>query len=123
MDEWQDRNELMIIYSLSLLITVVIGSIAALSSVAKLLNLAPMREKWNDQLHLPDALRKWAGGLELLAVGLYVTPPTTMFGGALLSLYLLAAIAAHLRVGINRFAIYGSLVIVLIWVAIWLQAK
>jgi hypothetical protein len=113
----------MITYSLSLIITVVIGSIAVLSSVAKLLNLALMREKWNDQLQLPDALRKWAGGLELLAVGLYVTPSTAMFGGVLLSIYLLAAIAVHLRVGIHRFAIYGSLVIVLIWVAIWLRAE
>ncbi len=101
--------------------TAVIGLIAVLSAVAKLLNLAKMRDKWNNQLRLPDAFRVWAGGLELLAAGLFVAPSTAMFGGALLSVYLLAAIAAHLRVGIRKFAIYSSIMIALIWVAIGLR--
>jgi len=96
-------------------LNVLIAIIAIVSAGAKIGNLPAMRTKWNDQLQMPDSLRVAAGLIELSGAFLFLIPTTITIGSVILTAYLGGAIALHLRIGKPRVSIYGSIMIVLIW--------
>jgi DoxX-like family len=66
--------------------------------VLKVLALAPAVQG-TTELGYPAATVRWIGLIELVCLGLYLVPGTTVLGAILLTGYLGGAIATHVRVG------------------------
>ena len=87
-----------------------------------LVRIAPVVEAFG-QLGVPLSFAVPLGLIELVAVGLYVYPRTSILGAILLTAYLGGAVATQLRVGNPVFgqALFPIYVGVLLWGGLWLR--
>jgi hypothetical protein len=90
--------------------------------VLKVLALAPAVQG-TTELGYPAATVRWIGLIELVCLGLYLVPGTSVLGAILLTGYLGGAIATHVRVGSpllshTLFPIYVALIA---WAGLYLR--
>jgi hypothetical protein len=69
-----------------------------LSGVMKLAHAAPVVASWGSQFGYPESLLTPIGLLEVTCAILYIIPRTAVLGAILVSCYLGAACATHVRV-------------------------
>jgi hypothetical protein len=79
-------------------LTALAGLFLTFDTVLKVLRLAPAMLA-TAELGYPAESVGWIGAIELVCVGLYLTPRTAVLGALLLTGYLGGAVATHVRVG------------------------
>lgn len=85
-------------------------------AVIKLLRLGPVEESFA-RLGVPVELAVAIGTLELVCLGLYLSPRTSVVGAVLLTGFLGGATATHVRIGdpLLTHVLFPSYVGILIW--------
>lgn len=103
-------------------LTVLVGLFLIFDTVIKVLRLAPAI-KGTTELGYPAETVLWIGVIELVCVGLYLAPRTSVLGALLLTGYLGGAIATHLRVGspLLSHTLFPIYVGVLLWGGLYLR--
>lgn len=104
------------------ILTGLVALFLTFDTVIKVLRLAPAIQGTTD-LGYPADTVLWIGMIELVCVGLYLVPRTSVLGALLLTGYLGGAIATHVRVGSplmshTLFPIYVALVL---WGGLYLR--
>jgi hypothetical protein len=89
------------------------------SASMKLLQKPEMAEAWRSTFGYPPGTLLPVGVLELVCVLLYATPRTAVLGAILLTGYLGAAVAAHVRIG-DPF-VMPIVVGVVVWAGLYLR--
>jgi hypothetical protein len=79
-------------------LTGLVALFLAFDTVLKVLALAPAVQGATE-LGYPAATVRWIGLIELVCLGLYLVPSTSVLGAIMLTGYLGGAIATHVRVG------------------------
>jgi hypothetical protein len=103
-------------------LTGLVALFLAFDTVLKVLVLAPAVQG-TTELGYPAASVRWIGVIELVCLGLYLVPGTSVLGAVLLTGYLGGAIATHVRVDSpllthKLFPIYVAL---LVWGGLYLR--
>ena len=103
-------------------LTVLVALFLTFDTVIKVLKLAPAVQG-TTKLGYPASAVLWIGLIELVCVGLYLFPRTSVLGALLLTGYLGGAIASQVRVGApllshELFPIYVAL---LLWGGLYLR--
>ena len=103
-------------------LTALVALFLTFDTVIKVLRLAPAIQGTTELGYPADAV-VWIGMIELVCVGLYLVPRTSVLGALLLTGYLGGAIATHMRVGSpllshTLFPIYVALVL---WGGLYLR--
>jgi DoxX-like family len=83
-------------------LTGLVALFLAFDTVLKVLVLAPAVQG-TTELGYPAATVRWIGLIELMCLGLYLVPSTSVLGAILLTGYLGGAIATHVRIGSPLF--------------------
>jgi hypothetical protein len=78
-------------------LTVLVAMFLTFDTVLKVLALAPAVQG-TTALGYPPASGVWIGAIELVCLGLYLVPRTSVLGAVLLTGYLGGAVATHVRV-------------------------
>lgn len=88
----------------------------------KLLNL-PVVAQTLDPLGVPGEQARLLGVMQLVCVGLYLYPRTSVLGAILVTGYMGGAIETHLRVGNPLFShiLFGVYLALLAWGGLWLR--
>src|SRR4030095_11999135 len=79
-------------------LTGLVALFLAFDTVLKVFMLAPAGQG-TKELGYPAATVRWIGLIELVCLGLYLVPGTSVLGAILLTGYLGGAIATHVRIG------------------------
>jgi hypothetical protein len=79
-------------------LTALVALFLTFDTVMKVLRLAPA-VRGTTELGYPASTVFWIGLIELVCLGLYLVPSTSVLGALLLTGYLGGAIATHVRVG------------------------
>lgn len=90
------------------------------SAAMKLSHAAPMAEMWTSKFGWSEAALTPIGILEVIVALLYLVPSTAVFGAILVTGYLGAAYATHLRVG-EGTAVIPIVLGVLAWAGLYLR--
>jgi len=103
-------------------LTALVALFLTFDTVIKVLRLPPAIQG-TTALGYPADTVLWIGMIELVCLGLYLTPRTSVLGAVLLTGYLGGAIATHVRVGSpllshTLFPIYVALVL---WGGLYLR--
>ena len=80
-----------------------------------------IQQRWVGQLGMPDGLRVWAAGFELVSALAFLVTNSMVAGAVGLTAYLGGAIALHARVSIRSVCLYAVVLIALIWVSVHLR--
>jgi len=91
-------------------------------SVIKVLRLPPAIQG-TTELGYPADTVLWIGMIELICLGLYLAPRTSVLGALLLTGYLGGAIATHLRVGnpLLSHTLFPIYVAIVLWGGLYLR--
>jgi len=91
-------------------------------TVIKVLRL-PVAIQGTTELGYPADSVLWIGMIELVCLGLYLVPPTSVLGALLLTGYLGGAIATHVRVGnpLLSHTLFPIYVAILLWGGLYLR--
>lgn len=94
----------------------------AFDTVMKLLVLDPAVQA-TTELGYPAATVFWIGAVELVCLGLYLVPRTSVLGAILLVGYLGGAVATHVRVGnpLLSHTLFPTYVAVMLWGGLYLR--
>jgi DoxX-like family len=106
----------------SYVLTALVSLFLAFDTVIKLLMLAPAVQG-TTALGYPAGTVLWIGVIELVCLGLYLVPRTSVLGALLLTGYLGGAIATHVRVGspLLSHTLFPIYVALLIWGGLYLR--
>jgi len=112
------KNKLVIGYVL----TALVALFMTFDTVIKLLQLTPAVQG-TVELGYPADRVQWIGIIELVAVGLYLVPRTSVLGALLLTGYLGGAIATHVRVGspLVSHTLFPIYVALMLWGGLYLR--
>jgi DoxX-like protein len=91
-------------------------------SVIKLVKIGPVTESMA-QLGYPDHLTRGIALLEICCLAIYLVPRWAALGATLLTGYLGAAVATHLRVGdpMGSHTLFPIYVATMLWAGLWLR--
>jgi hypothetical protein len=95
-----------------------------LSSLLKLTDApghAELMQNWGSKFGYPESLLTPIGLLELACVIIYLIPRTAVLGCVLVSSYLAAAFATHLRIGDPDGGVFPLLLAVFAWAGLYLR--
>jgi hypothetical protein len=103
-------------------LTTLVGLFLTFDTVLKVLRLAPAVQG-TTELGYPAHTVLWIGLIELVCLGLYLVPRTSVLGALLLTGYLGGAIATHVRIGspLLGFTFFPIYVALLIWGGLYLR--
>ncbi len=103
-------------------VTALVALFLTFDTVMKVLRLAPAIQA-TAELGYPADTVLWIGMIELVCVGLYLAPRTSVLGALLLTGYLGGAIATHLRVGspLLSHTLFPIYVALLLWGGLYLR--
>jgi len=106
----------------SYILTALVALFLAFDTVIKVLRLAPAIQG-TTELGYPAHTVLWIGIIELVCLGLYLTPRTSVLGALLLTGYLGGAIATHVRVGspLLSHTLFPIYVALLVWGGLYLR--
>jgi hypothetical protein len=112
------KNKLVIGYVL----TALVALFMTFDTVIKLLQLTPAVQG-TVELGYPADRVQWIGIIELVAVGLYLVPRTSVLGALLLTGYLGGSIATHVRVGspLVSHTLFPIYVALMLWGGLYLR--
>lgn len=103
-------------------LTTLTGLFLTFDTVMKVLQLAPAMQA-TTELGYPGAAVLWIGVIELVCLGLYLFPPTSVLGALFLTGYLGGAIATHVRAGspLLSHTLFPIYVALLLWGGLYLR--
>ena len=103
-------------------LTALVALFLTFDTVMKVLRLAPAIQGTTELGYPADAV-VWIGMIELVCVGLYLAPRTSVLGALLLTGYLGGAIATHVRVGspLLSHALFPVYVALVLWGGLYLR--
>jgi len=94
----------------------------AFDGIIKLVKIQPVTESMA-RLGYPDHLSRGIGLLELCCLALYLVPRWSVLGATLLTGFLGAAVATHLRIGdpLGSHVLFPIYIATLLWAGLWLR--
>lgn len=103
-------------------LTALVALFLTFDTVIKLLMLAPAVQG-TTELGYPAGTVFWIGMIELVCLGLYLVPRTSVLGALLLTGYLGGAIATHVRVGspLLSHTLFPIYVALMLWGGVYLR--
>jgi hypothetical protein len=106
----------------SYVLTTLVALFLAFDTVLKVLQLGPAMKATSD-LGYPAATVLPIGITELVCLGLYVVPQTSVLGAVVLTGYLGGAIATHVRAGSPMFShvLFPVYVALMLWGGLYLR--
>jgi hypothetical protein len=106
----------------SYVLTALVSLFLAFDTVIKVLRLAPAVQG-TASLGYPAGAVLWIGLIELVCLGLYLLPRTSVLGAVVLTGYLGGAIATHVRVGspLASHTLFPIYVALMIWGGLYLR--
>jgi len=104
------------------ILTALAGLFLMFDTVIKVLRL-PVAVQGTTELGYPAETVIWIGLAELVCLGLYLAPPTSVLGAVLMTGYLGGAIATHVRVGspLLSHTLFPIYVAVVLWGGLYLR--
>jgi hypothetical protein len=106
----------------SYILTGFVGLFLAVDTGMKVLRLAPAIQG-TTELGYPAEAVLWIGVIQLVCLGCYVVPRTSVLGAVLLTGYLGGAIATHVRVGspLMTHVLFPIYVALMVWGGLYLR--
>ena len=103
-------------------LTTLVALFLTFDTVMKVLRLAPAIQGTTQLGYAADAVL-WIGIIELVGLGLYLVPLTSVLGALLLTGYLGGAIATHVRVGspLLSHTLFPIYVALMLWGGLYLR--
>jgi hypothetical protein len=103
-------------------LTALVALFLIFDTVIKVLRL-PVAIQGTTELGYPADSVLWIGMIELVCLGLYLVPQTSVFGALLLTGYLGGAIATHVRVGnpLLSHTLFPIYVALFVWGGLYLR--
>ena len=94
----------------------------AFDSVIKLIKIGPVTESMA-RLGYPDHLARGIGLVEIACLALYLVPRWSVVGATLLTGFLGAAVATHVRIGdpLASHVLFPIYVAAMLWTGLWLR--
>jgi hypothetical protein len=104
------------------LLTALVALFLTFDTVMKVLRLAPAVQG-TTELGYPASTVFWIGLIELVCLGLYLVPSTSVLGALLLTGYLGGAIATHVRVGspLLSHTLFPIYVALMLWGGLYIR--
>ena len=105
-------------------LTTLVALFLVFDTVMKVLRLAPAVQA-TTELGYPTATVLWIGIIELVCLGFYLVPRTSILGALLLTGYLGGAIATHVRVGspLLSHVLFPIYIAVMLWGGVYLRER
>jgi hypothetical protein len=103
-------------------VTTLVAAFLIFDTVLKVLRLEPA-VRTTVELGYPAGTVLWIGLIELVCLGLYLMPRTSVLGAVLLTGYLGGAIATHVRIGspLLGYTLFPIYVGLLVWGGLYLR--